>query len=194
MLNVHRALAKDNRSLQRIQEEAAGMTDTDIMRSPEEFKKKARERAYNYECEFHGCSQAVLRTFQELLGLEDELLFKAAGPLCAGLGSGKSCGALAAGVMVLGMVHGRSRLEEGIGGLLKGFELAQALVRRFEQEFGTSVCYEISGVDWTDMQAVTQFLATPGDEKACEVAGKTAEIVADLLVEEASRQTPAGGA
>jgi len=39
------------------------MTDSDIMRSPEEFKREARERAYKYECEFHGCSQAVLHTF-----------------------------------------------------------------------------------------------------------------------------------
>ena len=177
-----------------VAERGREMVSEKIGLSPEEFKKEARERAYKYECAYHGCSQAVLRTFQELLGLEDELLFKAAGPLCAGLGSGKSCGALAAGVMVLGMVHGRSRLEEGIGGLLKGFELAQALVRRFEQEFSTTVCYEISGVDWTDMQAVTQFIAAPGDKRACEVAGKTAEIVADLLVEAASGQASAGGA
>lgn len=161
------------------------MTESNIMRSPEAFKREARERAYKYECEFHGCSQAVLRTFQELLDLEDELMFKAAGPLCAGLGLGKSCGALAAGVMVLGMVHGRARMEEGIGGLMKGFMLAQALVRRFEQEFGTTACYEISGVDWADMQAVTQFFSTPAAEKACEVAAKTAEMVADLLSEEA---------
>lgn len=157
------------------------MADHNVMRSPEAFKREAQERAHRYECDFHGCSQAVLRTFQELLDLEDELMFKAAGPLCAGLGSGKSCGALAAGVMVLGMMHGRARMEEGVGGLLKGFTLAQALVRRFEEEFRTTVCQEISGVDWTDMQAVSQFFSTPSVEKACEVAGKTAGMVADLL-------------
>ena len=45
------------------------MTDRNIMRSPEEFRREARERAYKHECEFHGCSQAVLHTFQELLDL-----------------------------------------------------------------------------------------------------------------------------
>lgn len=161
------------------------MTTKNTKRSPEQFRKEARERAYRYECDFHGCSQAVLRTFQELLDMEDELLLKAAAPLCAGLGMGKSCGALAAGVMVLGMVHGRARMEEELGGLMKGFMLAQALVRRFEQEFGTTVCQEISGVDWTDMQAVTQFFSASAAEKACEVAGTTAEMVADILSEEA---------
>ena len=159
------------------------MTDSNIMRSPEEFKREARERAYKYECEFHGCSQTVVRTFQELLDMEDDLLLKAAAPLCAGLGLGKSCGALAAGVMVLGMVHGRSSMEEGLGGLMKGFTLAQALVRRFEEEYGTTVCYEISNVDWADMQQVVQFFTTPAGEKACEVSAKTAEMVADILIE-----------
>jgi C_GCAxxG_C_C family probable redox protein len=166
------------------------MTDGNITRSPQALRREARERAYKYECEFHGCSQAVLRTFQELLGLEDDLLFRAAGPLCAGLGSGKSCGALVAGVMALGMVHGRARMEEGLAGLPKGFFLAQALVRRFEEEFGTTVCYDISGVDWTDMRAVAAFSSNPAAEKACQVASKTAEMVADLLIEQANREHP----
>jgi C_GCAxxG_C_C family probable redox protein len=163
------------------------MTDSGIMGSPEVFKKEARERAYNYECEFHGCSQAVLQTFQELLGMENDLLLKAAGPLCAGLGSSKSCGALTAGVLVLGMVHGRDRPEEGMGGLMKGFQLAQALVTRFEQEFGTTVCQEISGVDWTDPEQVNRFITSQEAEKCCGVAGKTAEIVADLLIQESEQ-------
>jgi len=83
------------------------------------------------------------------------------------------------------MVHGRARSEEGLGGLMKGFMLAQALVRRFEEEFGTTACDEISGVDWGDMQAAIEFFSTPAAEKACEVAGKTAEMVADLLSGEA---------
>lgn len=164
------------------------MTGSRIMGSPEAFKKEARERAYNYECEFHGCSQAVLQTFQELLGMEDDLLLKAAGPLCAGLGSGKGCGALTAGILVLGMLHGRTRPEEGLGGLMKGFQVAQALVSRFEQEFGSTVCQEISGVDWTDPQQVNRFISSKDAEKCCGVAGKTAEIVADLLVEHSEQQ------
>jgi C_GCAxxG_C_C family probable redox protein len=158
------------------------MIDPEILRSPEEFKRKARERAYDYECTHHGCSQAVLGTFLELLGIENEELLRAAGPLCAGLGAGKSCGALAAGVLVLGLVHGRARPEEGIGGLARGFEVAQALVRRFEAEFGTTSCAEISGVDWTKPEEAMRFLTTPASEKACQVAAATAGIVADLLV------------
>ena len=50
--------------------------------SKDELKRKAREKAHDYELQFHGCSQSVLLAFQELLGLEDELTFKAGSALC----------------------------------------------------------------------------------------------------------------
>ena len=99
--------------------------------SKQALKEQARKKAYDYELECHGCSQAVLLTFQELLGLQDELTFKAAGPLCAGLGMGKTCGALTGGVMVLGMKYGRPRIQDGLSGLFPGMGVAQRLVQRF---------------------------------------------------------------
>jgi C_GCAxxG_C_C family probable redox protein len=154
--------------------------------SKQALKKQARKKAYGYELQCHGCSQAVLLTFQELLGLEDELTFKAAGPLCAGLGMGKTCGALTGGIMVLGMKYGRPRIQDGLDGLLLGMGVAQRLVQRFEQEFGTTVCSEISKIDdWTDLEAVMQAVNNPEFiEREAEVVGKTAEMVAELMGEE----------
>ena len=153
-------------------------------RSKEAFKKQAGKKAYEYELQYHGCSQAVLRTFQELLGLDDELLFKAAGPLCAGLGTSKTCGALMAGAIALGMKNGRARLEDGIEGLFPGLLAAQNLVRKFEREFGTTSCSEISKIDWTDSGAVVNALSDPEFVEGCaQVVGKTAEMVADLIEE-----------
>jgi C_GCAxxG_C_C family probable redox protein len=154
--------------------------------SKQALKKQARKKAYDYELQCHGCSQAVLLTFQELLGLEDELTFKAAGPLCAGLGMGKTCGALTGGIMVLGMKYGRPRIQDGLDGLLLGMGVAQRLVQRFEQEFGTTVCSEISKIDdWTDLEAVMQAVNDPEFiEREAEVVGKTAEMVAELMGEE----------
>ena len=163
------------------------MAESEIVKSKESFMKEARERAYRYELQFHGCSQSVLLPLQELLGLEHELTFKAASALCSGVGMGKTCGALLGGVMVLGMKHGRAQIEEGLMGLLKGLELDQKLVQKFEREFGTTTCYEISGVDWTDEKAVMEFISSQERiEKCAQVAGKTAEMVAELLSEEGS--------
>lgn len=153
-------------------------------RSKEAFKEQARKKAYEYELQFHGCSQAVVRTFQELLGLEDELVFKAAGPLCAGLGMSRTCGALAGGVMVLGMKHGRARIEDGIEGLLPGLLGAQKLVSEFEKEFGTTSCSEIAKVDWMDFGAMMKAISDPEFVERCaQVTGKTAEMVAEIIDE-----------
>lgn len=154
--------------------------------SKEALKKQARRKAYNYELKCHGCSQAVLLTFQELLGLGDELTFKAAGPLCAGLGMGKTCGALTGGVLVLGMKYGRPHIQDGLNGLFPGMGVAQKLVQRFEQEFGTTACTEISKInDWTDFEAVMQAVNDPEFiKREAEVVGKTAEMVAEIIGEE----------
>lgn len=148
------------------------------------LKEQARKKAHDYELQFHGCSQSVLLTFQELLGLEDEMTFKAAGPLCAGLGMGKTCGALTGGMMVLGMKYGRSRIDEGIDGLFSGLLIAQSLVRKFEQEYGTTACSEISKLDWTDLDAVIQAVNNPEFIAICaKVVGRTAEMVAEIIAE-----------
>ena len=153
--------------------------------SKEDLKEQARKKAYEYELQFHGCTQCVLLTFQELLGLEDELAFKAASALCAGLGMGKTCGALSGGVMVLGLKYGRARLDEGLGGLFPGLVPAQSLVQRFEQEFGTTSCSEITKVDWTNLEEVMQSITNPEFiERCAQLVGKTAEMVAELIGED----------
>ena len=69
----------------------------------DELRREARKRAYEYEKNFHGCSQAVLLTLQELMDMGDDLSFRAASALCAGVGVGKTCGALTGGVMALSL-------------------------------------------------------------------------------------------
>lgn len=156
--------------------------------------ESVKERAYNYERQYHGCSQCPLLALQEFLGLEDELTFKAASSLCGGLAfSGNTCGALSAGVMVLGMKYGRANIEEGLAGLVKGMLPAYRLVKWFEGEFGTTVCREISGLQMDEeilkaMAAAPEAMeaALPAEliEKCSQIVGKTAEKVAELISEE----------
>jgi len=156
--------------------------------------ESVKERAYNYERQYHGCSQCPLLALQEYLGLEDELTFKAASSLCGGLAfSGNTCGALSAGVMVLGMKYGRANIEEGLAGLVKGMLPAHRLVKWFEGEFGTTVCRELSGLQMDEellkaMAAAPEAMeaALPAEliEKCSQIVGKTAEKVAELISEE----------
>ncbi|MBE0480718.1 MAG: C_GCAxxG_C_C family protein [Dehalococcoidia bacterium] len=152
--------------------------------SREDLIEQARNKAYEYESQYHGCSQAVLLALQQVFGLEDETVFRAAGPFCAGLGAGKTCGALAGGAMFLGLKHGRSSIKEGLSGLLPGMLIVQMLVDKFQQEFGTTVCQEISGIDWTNPEAVVLAVSNPEFiEKCATTSGKTAAMAAELMTE-----------
>ena len=156
--------------------------------------ESVKERAYNYERQYHGCSQCTLLALQELLGLEDELTFKAASSLCGGLAfSGNTCGALTAGVMILSMKYGRANIEDGLASLVKGMLPAYRLVKWFEGEFGTTACREISGIqmDEETMKAITAVpeameAGLPAEliEKCSQLVGKTAEKVAQIVSEE----------
>jgi C_GCAxxG_C_C family probable redox protein len=160
------------------------MPENKIVLLKEAFAKEAQERAYAYEYNFRGCCQGILLTFQELLGMEDELTFKAAGFLSAGVAiCQKTCGALLGGQMVLGMKYGRSRLEEGPAPLFEKLEYAQKLVSNFERKFGSTECRDISGIDFSDKEAFDEWRAGPGREKSSQIVGKTARLVAEILYE-----------
>ncbi|MEM2866174.1 MAG: C-GCAxxG-C-C family protein, partial [Candidatus Hadarchaeales archaeon] len=126
-----------------------------------EAKRKVGELASRYEREFHGCSQAVVRALQETLGLGDSTLFRASGSLVGGMYSGLTCGALTGGLLVLGLRMGRARMEEGIEGLLASFDPAQRLVKWFQEEYGTTLCRELTETDWFDVNQVMLFLRSP---------------------------------
>jgi C_GCAxxG_C_C family probable redox protein len=169
----------------RVGKEALTVGQKDVIASKEAFKKQAREKAYAYHCQFYGCSQVVLATFQELLGMEDELTFKASSCFVGGIAkAGKTCGALLGAVMVLGMKYGREGLDQGLLCVLQGTEQAGSLVRSFEQEFGTTDCREITQVDFSDLTAAIKFFSGPEVEKCHQLVGRTAEMVAEIINEQ----------
>jgi len=62
--------------------------------------------------EFHGCAQMTLKVLQEVFGLTDVEVFKAASPLSGGIArSGQTCGSLLRALLFIGVVFGRRRLE-----------------------------------------------------------------------------------
>ena len=158
-------------------------------KSKEDLKKRAREKAYEYEKKYHGCSQCVLLALQELLNMGDEHSFKAASALCAGIGASKTCGALLGGVMAISLKKGRERIEQGEDALVPGLIAAQQLIQKFEQEYGTTICYEITGIDWTDLAAVTMRsddAKAEQLERCAQIVGRTAEMVVELIDEDLS--------
>lgn len=172
------------------------MEKGDVVQSKEAMREEARSRGFKYESTYHGCSQCTMLALQEVLGLEDELVFKAASCLHGGMPvEGKVCGALNAGVMVLGMKYGRASLEERIAGTLKGMLQVLKLVKRFEQEFGTTACLEITEgqTKVMDEEVLKHLIAHPDEmeemskeliKRCSQVVSKTAAMVVDIINEE----------
>jgi C_GCAxxG_C_C family probable redox protein len=170
------------------------MTQNKTRKSMDDLKKTAREKAYHYEVNYHCCSQATMLALQEVLGMEDELTLKATSSVCGGMAlSGNTCGALSAGVMVIGMKYGRGDIKEGFTKVMKGMLPAAKLVKWFEKEFGTVMCRDISGFEMDEDMLKTamenpEAMMEASDpeqvEKCSQLCGKTAEKVIEIISEE----------
>jgi len=163
-----------------------------VILDPGLFKKQVMEKAEFYEKSFGGCTQAVLKPFFELFGIEDPLWMSATAALPGFLHSSQgSCGALIGAGMVLGMVFGgRSDLTSGYEGLMRIAPPAQRLVElwladRREPLNGSTRCGDISAVDFRDMVANQAFHDTGEYLKCAKVcsyaAGMAAQIISEFM-------------
>lgn len=159
-----------------------------------------RLKAHNYD-QFSGCSQSVLLSLQEELGIGDKESFKAATVLSGGVARrGETCGALIGGLMALGLVVGRERIEN-TEQYVKAIGIANEICEQFqsslEEEFTfsnaleTTLCREIQeriygrAFDIRDPVDREAFLEAGGhsDEGCYKVCGIAAEVVALKLIE-----------
>lgn len=144
--------------------------------------EEAERKAYTYLStrKTVSCAQTVLLTIQEIFGPKDELLIKAVGPLAGGSRSYSLCGALAGGLIALGMKFGSEKLDD-LDSLIRSYEPAKELYRRFEKEFGSRYCIGIIGFDLNNPNDRQKWLESGGWEKCAKLCGKTARIVAEII-------------
>jgi len=151
----------------------------------EAFLKKLRQRAFESEMNYHGCAQVMVDTFLALVGHECEGVTMAASPFSAGLAlTGKSCGALLGGLMVLGLTFGRRRLEEGMEGILRGIRPMRKLVKFFEGRYGSGDCRDITKANLADPEEAKAFFSSGGLERCATLIGDTAVFIGELLYDE----------
>ncbi len=93
------------------------------------------------------CSQAMLSTYGEELGLEKETALKISCGLAAGMARlGSTCGAVTGAYLVIGLKHGKYLLEDSEA-KEKTFALIQEFDRLFTEKHGSTNCRELLGVD-----------------------------------------------
>jgi C_GCAxxG_C_C family probable redox protein len=107
--------------------------------SMEDFQQDVKQIAGQNFREGYNCAEAILRAFNQKLdlGLGDESLKLAAG-FGGGIGhAGCVCGALAASIMVLGVLQGRSSKEQDRE---PAYRASDGFHRRFSDNFGGTCC------------------------------------------------------
>jgi C_GCAxxG_C_C family probable redox protein len=118
-----------------------------------EILERIEKKAHDYEYKYHGCGQCVLQPLLEELDLPGgSTVLKTAGYTGAGIARMQNmCGALMAGVMAMGLVSGREKIEDPVfSGRIdedSGLPMTLVIVRRFYQKFvdkyGSWICREI---------------------------------------------------
>ena len=142
---------------------------------------EAFNRARAYLVKGFNCSQSVLLTMQELLCIRDDLVLKAATGFGGGVGNmGFMCGALAGGIMTIGLKYGRSRLEQKEEKERTYLYCAEWL-RRFTDTFGSGNCRDILKVDISDPQRRKEYWDVPEHREKC--ANDTVGVAARLLMQ-----------
>jgi len=161
--------------------------------------KEIRRKAHEYD-RHSGCSQSVLLALQEGLDIGDIESFKAATALSGGVARrNETCGAILGGLMALGLVAGRERMEDTeqyVRAVKMADETCNEFQRRLEKEFKfkeplkSTLCSEIQTKIYGrpyDLRDTTQresFLAAGGhsDHGCYKVCGIAAEVSAERLL------------
>lgn len=95
--------------------------------------------------EGYNCSEAVLVTLAEHLGVRSDIIPAVATGFGGGIGrSGDICGAVTGGVMGLGLAVGRSDPKDGAK-RIKASQLADQLMICFQKEWSSTVCRDREG-------------------------------------------------
>ena len=101
------------------------------------------ERAVSCFKEGFSCSQAILSTYGEELGIDKATALKISAPFGGGMARmGETCGAVTGAFMVIGLRHAVSKEEKE-----KLYCLINKFVERFKSKNASIVCKELLGYD-----------------------------------------------
>ena len=90
-------------------------------------------------CGSHNCAQAILHTYADIAGVDEETAMNMANAFGAGMGCTEgTCGALVGAGMVLGMVNKDKA---------KSMKQMREMMTKFQQRNGATQCKLLKGVD-----------------------------------------------
>jgi C_GCAxxG_C_C family probable redox protein len=171
------------------------------MSTKEEILDRVYARALESDRDYHGCSQSVLDSIQKEFGIGNTETLMTASALSGGvLGQGETCGAFTGALMALGLVIGRSKIEDSktyrdAGPVFQ--EVYDSIKEELKQTFGfegelkSSLCRDIQEKVfgrafnmWEDAE-YQAFIDSGGhsEEKCPKVCAIAARVAAEKIME-----------
>ena len=159
----------------------------------EQLIRTIEQEAYDNEVMYWGCTQAVLAALQSHLDIGNGEAFKAASAFAGGVaGTHEVCGALAGGVMAIGLAYGRAKYEAGKVGReqpesVEAGARASRLCEKFKEEFGSLRCSDIKvsirGDNYKDYTRFDTIEAFEDHAKCGDVTGPAARLAAEIILQ-----------
>lgn len=135
-----------------------------------------------FEKKFH-CSQAVLAAFSEEYGLSKELALKLGGCLGSGMRKGEVCGACTGALMVLGLVYGKSEVDD-IDSKLKSDEVCDKFLDEFKKENGSYICNDLLKCDISTEEGLQYVLDHNLFTEFCPKMVESAVVITEKILNE----------
>ncbi len=125
------------------------------------------------------CAESVLLAVAEEKGAQSDLIPKIATGFCSGMArTGGQCGALSGGILSIGLLFGRSTPGGPVNAV---YSRVGKLRQDFEEQFGSTGCSALLGLDLGTEEGIQKFHADNLRERCLEYIEATARMVMALL-------------
>jgi C_GCAxxG_C_C family probable redox protein len=148
------------------------MVETDFKVKFEEKLKELENTIPNLKG-FANCAELTLTSVLEILGVKNHMFHNVAIPLAGGFGGYKSktgwqgaCGAVSGGICAIGAILGgqeRIKNEE----IMVAYMKASQFATEFEKHFGSVVCPDLCGYDFSQPEGITEYVKNDTWVKKC---------------------------
>jgi hypothetical protein len=139
--------------------------------------------AKDHKASAASCTQAIVAAFLDGFKRNEPMVLRAATAFTAGMFSSLTCGIHAGGIIVLGLVAGREKIDNGLDGLLPLVNPTQTMVRRLNRRIGGHACRELTGVDFTDLEQAMAYHGSGAAEECTRRIHDGAAEIARVLQE-----------
>jgi len=128
------------------------------------------------------CAQSVLAAFCAAFDVDNNIALRIAGAFGGGIaGTGETCGAVAGGLMVIGLRHGMTDPKD-LQAKEKTRDLGKRFIQRFSSAHGSCRCKELLGCDVATPEGAEKARADGLFKTLCpRFVGGAADILEELL-------------